>query len=83
MKNYFPSAYFSTGSSQKIFPNAIFSNCNLAQFRSKSELSYQLCIFLSPSNGDRSFSAAGPREWNNLPFDIRQSPTISFLISFV
>ena len=31
--------------------------------------------------GDRSFSAAGPREWNNLPLSIRQSPTVSSFIS--
>ena len=31
--------------------------------------------------GDRSFSAAGPREWNNLPLSIRQSPTVSYFIS--
>jgi len=27
--------------------------------------------------GERAFSAAGPREWNNLPLHIKQSPTIS------
>ena len=27
--------------------------------------------------GERAFSAAGPKEWNNLPLHIRQSPTIS------
>ena len=31
--------------------------------------------------GDRSFSAAGPREWNNLPLSIRQSPAVSSFIS--
>ena len=31
--------------------------------------------------GDRSFSAAGPREWNNLPPSIRQSPTVNSFIS--
>ena len=31
--------------------------------------------------GDRSFSAAGPREWNNLPLSIRQSPTVNSFIS--
>ena len=31
--------------------------------------------------GDRSFSAAGPREWNNLPLSIRQSPTVTSFIS--
>ena len=37
-------------------------------------------IYRSPY-GDRSFSAAGPREWNNLPLSIRQSPTINSFIS--
>ena len=31
--------------------------------------------------GDLSFTAAGPREWNNLPLSIRQSPTINSFIS--
>ena len=31
--------------------------------------------------GDWSFSAAGPREWNNLPLSIRQSSTVNFFIS--
>ena len=30
--------------------------------------------------GVRSFSAAGHRDWNNLPLSIRQSPTVSSLI---
>ena len=35
----------------------------------------------SVTYGDRSFSAAGPREWNNLPLSIRQSPTVNSFIS--
>ena len=31
--------------------------------------------------GDRSFSATRPREWNNLPLSIRQSPAVNSFIS--
>ena len=31
--------------------------------------------------GNQYFSAAGPREWNNLPLSIRQSPTVNSFIS--
>ena len=37
----------------------------------------KFCVSNLPkSKGDRAFSVAGPKLWNNLPFHIRSTPTI-------